>query len=456
MRTLLAILVLLTPCICLAQTENVAHVLFSDDNAYVIHNKDRNEVCAKIFSELDTIIKPTDLSIAKTAYCSSIKRIGAEEDAESDAKKAQIAYENKLQLYSEKIKVLGHVMKNNEENYYKEKNEDNKPGLFAKLEASMVDFDKVNIDFENTKKLIIKNAELLQNTKDQLSKTKKDINDAFKKITDIDGKITTSDLLLECKNPKEANLDAQSIVASIKSNNCNRNKITDGTGKAIGAIVVTEKTVNIKFKETDKDAQIIQDAGTLLTALQKAFGGIAEDKKGLKMFKSSYTIASKRSDIEIKVVENDKDLAKTTVSNGPEEHFYISADVSLTKIKKKSFNKDDNTLKNEDLSTPYYFGINYMFGDITSNTNYWWQNIVIKSLFKISEKPYESMGIAIGSRKIFNVETNLISPYVGVVWTLGDNIENGASKTNSKYYESIIAGISLNIDKAADLVKPKK
>jgi hypothetical protein len=141
--------------------------------------------------------------------------------------------------------------------------------------------------------------------------------------------------------------------------------------------------------------------------------------------------------------------ASATVTTGPTEHGFISADLAVNSVKQLQL--ESNQLVPKDTPSTFYVGFDYMMGDVLAETNTPAESLTVKALIKASSSPLDSLGVAIGTRfKSINAigfQLDTFSPWAGYIWTKNDTL------TGHQYKGDWRVGISLNLDKALGWVQ---
>ncbi|SMN01103.1 hypothetical protein SPONN_2205 [uncultured Candidatus Thioglobus sp.] len=197
-------------------------------------------------------------------------------------------------------------------------------------------------------------------------------------------------------------------------------------------IIFTETQRKTKF---GSDIKKLKDA---LTALIQLNGKEEGCSTSYAIYKPSY----KRSNLKVDTIDFKNNIIKTkTFILGPEEHFYLSADLVLTDIKQLKRNAN-GTLEEKDKPVSFYLGFNYKVGDVLSD-NDGLDKISLKFMLKASDRPAESLGLGIG------YDTKIGNFFVANLWTKDDN--NVGSNLGTT--QSVAFGISFDIGKGISWLK---
>ena len=140
------------------------------------------------------------------------------------------------------------------------------------------------------------------------------------------------------------------------------------------------------------------------------------------------------------------EASSVSLLSGPDEHWYMSADVMITDDLRVS-RDDGGGLVISETPPVFYVAANYLVGDLLSNRRPWWGNIFFKVFAKGSKHPQDSVGLGVGLRgptlPLLNVELELLSPYLAWTWTRVDD-GDGVSRRQP----ALRFGLSVNLDRA--------
>lgn len=213
------------------------------------------------------------------------------------------------------------------------------------------------------------------------------------------------------------------------------------------------KATNIVVSEEMRDSRIQQD----FKLLAAAFPGIgkvgpyaAVDKAPPKDVCIEYTQKYKRSKISFTIKDaQDKEILNKTLTAGPAEHWYLSADMPVTKVSQLVYDSESKTLKEKDKPSTFYFGLNYKVGDLFTEykLDKFYNDFSVKVLFKASSHPNESMGIGLG------YPVGPAELFVASLWTQNEDDVEGTTKGITQFFA---AGVSFNISKGLDWLKSDK
>jgi hypothetical protein len=136
------------------------------------------------------------------------------------------------------------------------------------------------------------------------------------------------------------------------------------------------------------------------------------------------------------------------LTTGPKEHWYLSADVPLTRTTVLDFDPESGAFETEQPST-FYLGVNFLVGDVLSERRRWFEDLGVKALVKASRRPLDSYGVALTWRgslfRPLGLDFNLIAPYVGWVSERQDEPEENGSARQGHEADWLM-GISFNLD----------
>jgi hypothetical protein len=149
---------------------------------------------------------------------------------------------------------------------------------------------------------------------------------------------------------------------------------------------------------------------------------------------------------------------KTSMSltTGPTERWYLSADVPLSKETKITTSDAGAVTGISDPGT-FYIGAGLQFGDLLIKHKNPALNLSFKVLVKASTRPLDSYGIALGLRgsyfSKFGIDFDLVSPFVAVLSTRVVPADKNQLPTTHERHTAIMGGLSMNLDAALKWVK---
>lgn len=249
------------------------------------------------------------------------------------------------------------------------------------------------------------------------------------------------------------------------------------TGDALHVYVVYERNkkastdaaepVTIDIQEAVRDTRLAQD---LATALKIASAVKAAAELEAALYSRDYVLTKARATLTVTAalrpssgdkqgdVEHPSREVKATLITGPREHFFLSADLPITKATQLSYDDQTHELTSKDVPTTFYFAVDYTLGDILSAERTLWEGITLKAMFKISKNPLDSYGCGIGYRlrntKLSFIELDAFSPFVAVLWTKQDAVNAaGQPALDSEYHANFRVGLTFNLDKALEWLK---
>ena len=146
-------------------------------------------------------------------------------------------------------------------------------------------------------------------------------------------------------------------------------------------------------------------------------------------------------------------VTKAKLLTGPNEHWFLTADVPVTSAETFAFDEDTDQLDLVEEPSRFYVGIGFLFGDLASETRSFFGNLVLKGMVTLSKRPLDSYGFAVGFRgsylKRFGVDFETLTPFVGYTYSLEDAVNSaGQVKEKSRRNKQFRFGVSLNLDRA--------
>jgi hypothetical protein len=173
----------------------------------------------------------------------------------------------------------------------------------------------------------------------------------------------------------------------------------------------------------------------------------------ISMTENTYTLAKRRAQLTVTVSQSEGKKVTFDMITGPQEHWFLSADLTVVKLSDVKFTTDKGTVDPQETPKQFYVGLNFMLGDILSNRQALWKNFFFKGMIKFSKNPLDSYGLGIGYRfppvKFLGLDISALSIFGALTWTK-ERAGTQAGKL-TKYQWQL--GISYNLDKALSWVK---
>jgi hypothetical protein len=219
----------------------------------------------------------------------------------------------------------------------------------------------------------------------------------------------------------------------------------------------------VAYHEDDRKSRIASDIATLLkVAMALARGRPAGAAAGVACSRGTYGLERVRANLKVTVTQPASDAesvtdamptehkAEVTLTTGPVEHWFLSADMPVRRTNQLQFDPATNTLKAAETPAQFYIGVDYLIGDLLHdpNNSSLLKNLVLKGMFKASKNPVESFGVAIGLRGSYVVNLDTVSPFVGYVFTRADPDVPPDVANSGKISRTLQVGASFNLDQA--------
>lgn len=215
-------------------------------------------------------------------------------------------------------------------------------------------------------------------------------------------------------------------------------RVEDGTKEVIINEVPRESKISEDITTLIKIGTTIVDFPSLL-----AKEATRKPRKECILYKQSF----KRAFVEIKTMDETNSSIVYNFITGPTENIYLSADMPITSINELYYDTQTDTLSKREQPASFYLGINYKIGDLFIDypVDEFYNNISLKALAKISEKPTESIGFGLG----YHI-TDGIEIFVAKLWTQDNrNVEgDNLGRTSTLTY-----GVSFNLNKGLDWIR---
>ena len=153
------------------------------------------------------------------------------------------------------------------------------------------------------------------------------------------------------------------------------------------------------------------------------------------------------------------DSLALSLTTGPTEHFFLSANVANTTAHQFKYNQTTQSIQPIANPKEFFVGIDYTLGDIfdaanPSALNSFKDGIYLGMMLEASSRPFNQLGVSLGFRHnpmAQFVNFDAVSPYVAVVWARSDRVSGSGASTSidSRYGKGkVVFGLSLNLDKA--------
>jgi len=234
----------------------------------------------------------------------------------------------------------------------------------------------------------------------------------------------------------------------------------------------------IAYHEEDRQSRIAADLATLLKVGLALKGGLAPGQEpGVACRRGTYSLERTRANLTVTVTQaasaretgtdagaadgmSDQHKAEVTLTTGPVEHWFLTADVPARRMNELAFDAVSNALKPAQTPASFYIGVDYMIGDLLHDENQssLLGNVVLKAMVKASKNPTESFGVGVGLRGHYLVNLDVVSPFAAVMYTRidADVAAAVAATPHDDLARTYQFGISLNLDQALAWLKGEK
>lgn len=232
---------------------------------------------------------------------------------------------------------------------------------------------------------------------------------------------------------------------ALKFYNSNRkfydsNKIELEDDKAKDTLTVYPKIVVTQEKRSSK---IGADAKVLYEIYKEFTGSDAADEPDLIPC-LAITQKYQREDITVEIKNSDgsKSVYTKKIKSGPEENFYLSADLPVKDVNEIVFDEDSSTFKEVGKPSKFYMSLNYKFGDVYKNYDEGkiYKNMSAKVLVKVSSRPLESYGVGLG------YSHNGVNIFVA-------RIRTKSSEFDGESADSTVVGLGFDLSKGLSWLK---
>ncbi len=237
-------------------------------------------------------------------------------------------------------------------------------------------------------------------------------------------------------------------------------------GDQLAIFVFIEETAKVRLSVDEKarDTQLSADVASLLKTIAKAPGGTIAIKE------SNWTLTRKRATLVARVdrpqvgtdagTEKATPIAQATITTGPSEHWYLSTDVPITSIKQVTYNDNSNALEERDKPNKFLIGINFLVGDVLSDSRRFPSGLAVGMLVEGSNQPLRSLGISLSYRapswSALGIDLDSVSPFWALTRVTNDTQDSDGVHRNAHTIYRGQFGLALNLDKALGWLKPPK
>ena len=246
--------------------------------------------------------------------------------------------------------------------------------------------------------------------------------------------------LIECNNHNTIDIDSLKSERLISTNGQGSEfyfKVKDGTKK----VFIDEKP---RASQISKDLVKLIKIGTTIYGRKDVSPKSREDNitKECVLYKQSF----KRASVQLATIDNKKNSTLYTFKVGEKEQLYLTADMPVTSIKELSYDKQTNSIYENKQPSSFYLGINYKLGDIYTNYSLdeFYNDLSLKAMIKISNKPTESMGFGLGYHLTDGIEI-----FVAKIWTQNSNIVG----EHSGHTPTTTYGVSFDLNKGLEWIR---
>jgi hypothetical protein len=265
-----------------------------------------------------------------------------------------------------------------------------------------------------------------------------------------------------------------SLVSSAEGNETERWIVKGGPGSPPLTVVAIYRgdakgPVTLTIKETKRKTRFANDLETLLKIIKVIAEGRdieAPPQPAYRLLVRTHHLKEVRSTVAVTATLPAGDTkpakeitAQRTLVVGPVEHWFLSADLVVTKVTEVKYDDATKTLQSKDTPTHFFGGLNFSLGDVASSrTTFDADGLALKALVGISSRPLDELGVAIAYRfpdvHVLGFDLNTLSVFGGPIWSKVDGQDaSGAVLKRDHYSGKLRAGISFNLDRALDFLK---
>ena len=139
-----------------------------------------------------------------------------------------------------------------------------------------------------------------------------------------------------------------------------------------------------------------------------------------------------------------------SILTGSQEHWFIGANVNVTRYSQLSLDSDTNKIIPKEKSPQFLLSANYFLGDLASSSS---NNLYVGFAFAPTSTPTRAMGPIVGVRfhtiHLLGLSLDAITPYVGYVRTTNDDAVAPADQVRWRP----VAGLAFSLDKVVEWLK---
>jgi hypothetical protein len=232
-------------------------------------------------------------------------------------------------------------------------------------------------------------------------------------------------------------------------------------GREVVALVVHQRQAdpNVRFIEESRRTRIAEDLLTLGKLAAKMVSRESEPPPPpLRCIARPYRLVERRAHLKVRVshaeADGEKVDAETTLVTGPEEHWYLSADIPVRRIDELALDENGNATP-KDTPQRFLVGLNFGLGDILSDgrggLDGLRDNLVLKLQLAMSKRPFDRIGAGLALRgtylKSFGLDFDVVSPFLGVLWSRNTD-EVASAPDGERWTAGFQVGLCFNLDRA--------
>lgn len=243
---------------------------------------------------------------------------------------------------------------------------------------------------------------------------------------------------------------------------CNLSELSNafplnGNSERIKPYTSKERSITFKLPDNfDASSEVTITEAERQTRLTEEISKIIQNTKGIRGQGAAqpgfacihYTQKYERARITVTIKPAAGESSKRTYIAGPLEHWYLSADMPVTKAKQLTYDAKNNAFVEKSVPQSFYLGINYKLGDVyvaSDYTDHVYENLSLKLLFKVAA-PSESYGLGLG----YDFGPAVV--FVARIRTVNDASASNAPSSSSL---STVYGISFDIEKGISWLSGK-
>ncbi|HXO28913.1 MAG TPA: hypothetical protein VOA80_16300 [Thermoanaerobaculia bacterium] len=219
---------------------------------------------------------------------------------------------------------------------------------------------------------------------------------------------------------------------------------------------------DLDISEKTRQLLVLQQLSEVLQGLGKPSPNAAPESGGTVMEVREFCLSETRATVTVQVAQKDTTpptatgckgrrhyllfdnrdgkAAAITVETGPPEHFFLSANVPVTKVDELKYDTSAHSLVERKTPSSLFAALNYAFGDVVDNSPSW--NVAKRLFITImawTSHPLERFGVG-GGIKLWKfgdyLDLSTLTFFVARSWNTTDTAPTGSTLRVGTHYTS--------------------